>query len=88
VPTPTPTPTITLAWDPVAATTDPATNPVGYHLHTGFSAGGENQVINVGNVTQYTYTGTPGSLYFFTVTAYNQALSDSLPSNEISVVIP
>src|ERR1700756_124107 len=87
-PTPTPPPTIILAWNPVAATTDPDTKPIGYHLHAGFSAGGENQVIDVGNVTQYTYTGTAGTLYYFTVTAYNQALTDSLPSNEISAVAP
>jgi hypothetical protein len=42
----------------------------------------------VGNVTHYTYTGTAGTLYYFTVTAYNQALADSLPSNEVSVTIP
>jgi hypothetical protein len=44
-PTPTPTlaPNIALAWDPVPATTDPYTSPVGYKLHIGFISGAENQ---------------------------------------------
>jgi hypothetical protein len=87
-PTPTPVPKITLAWNAVPNTNDPGTNPVGYHVHTGFSSGGENQSIDVGNVTQYVYTGTSGDLYYFTVTAYNQALIDSLPSNEVSAIAP
>src|ERR1700757_2668587 len=56
-PSPPPTPTITLAWDAPSDTS----NVSGYHLHAGFSAGAENQVIDVGNVIQYTYTGTAGT---------------------------
>jgi hypothetical protein len=87
-PTPTPNPAITLAWDPSPATNDPRTNPVGYHLHVGFTAGRETQTIDEHNLTTATYIGTAGTLYFFTVTAYNMAGVDSLASNEVSGIAP
>jgi hypothetical protein len=91
-PTPTPTPTpktnITLAWNASPATTNPGTNPVGYHLHIGLAAGAETQTIDEGNVTTATYTGTAGTLYFFTVTAYDAAGVDSPPSDEVSATAP
>jgi hypothetical protein len=77
-----------LAWDPVPATTDPNTNPVGYKLHIGFTSGAENQTIDEGKVTAATYTGTAGTRYFFYVTAYNVARVDSPPSNEVSGIAP
>jgi hypothetical protein len=87
-PTPTPAPNITLAWDPVPATTDPNTNPVGYKLHIGFISGAENQTIDEGNLTTATYTGTAGTLYLSYVTTYNVARVDSPPSNEVSGTAP
>jgi hypothetical protein len=77
-----------LGLGPSPATNDPSTNPVGYHLHVGFTAGRETQTIDEHNVTTATYIGTAGTLYFFTVTAYNMAGVDSLPSKEVSGIAP
>jgi hypothetical protein len=68
----------TLAWDK-----DPGA--AGYRLHYGTSSGNLNQTSEVGSATQGTVTNlTAGQKYFFAVTAYNAAGSESPPSNEVT----
>jgi len=86
-PSPSPSPTatppqVTLAWD-----ADVDTSTLGYNFKLGFTPGGENQVINVGNVLIYTVQLTSGTTYYFVVTAYN-ANGESLPSNEVQYLAP
>ncbi len=88
-PSPTPTPSVSLAWNVNAATSDPNTNTVGYRLHTGFSSGTYTQTTDVGNTAIMTVPmPKSGCTYFFVVTAYNTAGTDSPVSNEVSVTIP
>jgi hypothetical protein len=71
---------VTLAWNP---DTDPTV--VGYRLHDGTSSGNYSQTIEVGNTTTATVSNlTAGRRYYFTVTAYNAAGLESLPSNQVS----
>jgi len=87
-PTPTPTPPppppphVTLAWDASDSTA------MGYYFKLGFTPGGENQVIDVGNVLTYTVQLTSGTTYYFVVTAYNQDRLESGPSNEVQYIAP
>jgi Fibronectin type III domain len=88
-PTPTPTSSITLDWNPVAPTSNSATNPAGYELHYGPSSGNYTHVSNVGNTTGAIVTNlVSGSTYYFSVTAYNSAGVQSRNSNEVSVKAP
>lgn len=62
------TSTITYSWSAMPGVT-------GYNLYIGTTAGGENIVINVGNVTSYTYTGSGGAAG--TPPAVNTAVSSA-----------
>ena len=74
---------ITLKWDP-----NPAPNLAGYRIYYGTSSGVYTQEINVGNTTATLISNlTEGRTYFFAVTAYNTA-AESLPSNEVSYMVP
>jgi hypothetical protein len=87
-PTPAPAPapaTLTLAWDAVPATADPATNPVGYRIWEGFGPRQETVLVDVKTATVWTLSLTRGSTYYFVVTAYNAAGTNSPPSNEVAV---
>lgn len=67
-----------LAWD-----ANPEADIVGYRVRYGTSTGVHPQVLDVGNVTTATIPNlTPGTNYFFVVTAYNASL-ESPPSNEV-----
>jgi len=75
---------LTLAWD---ANVEPTL--AGYRLYMGNSSGVYSTSINVGNVTSVTVTTLQaGRLYFFAVTAYDQAGIESGFSNEISTSAP
>lgn len=76
--------TIRLAWDP-----SPDPNVVGYNLSYGTNPGKYSRSINAGNATSVTVPSlTPGTTYFFVVTAYNNAGLQSAPSNEVTISLP
>jgi hypothetical protein len=72
---------VTLAWD---ANLEP--NVVGYKLHYGTAVGVYDAVVDVGNVTQHQLSGVLlyGTLYYFAVSAIDDAGLESGYSNEIS----
>ncbi|MBV8376909.1 MAG: fibronectin type III domain-containing protein [Verrucomicrobia bacterium] len=79
----------TLAWNADAPTSNPATNPVGYRLHTGTTSGRYTQTTTLGSVTTTTVSNlVRGTTYYWVVTAYNSAGADSPPSQEISYKAP
>jgi hypothetical protein len=58
-------------------------------LHTGFSSGNYTLTTDPGNTTATTVQLTKsGSTYFFIVTAYNSAGTESPVSNQVSVTAP
>jgi hypothetical protein len=58
-------------------------------LHTGFSSGNYTLTTDVGNTIATTVQLTKsGSTYFFIVTAYNTAGTESPVSNQVSVTAP
>jgi hypothetical protein len=92
-PTPSPTPrqssSVTLAWDANVATSNSGTNTVGYRLYMGLASANYTQSTNVGNSTTATVSGlSSGSTYYFAVTAYNAAGTQSPPSNQVSFTAP
>jgi len=83
------TDSVTLQWNADAVTTNPGTNPVGYHMWVGTSSGNYTESIDEGNVTTGTVIGlAPATTYYFAVTAYNAAGVDSPYSNEVSYQAP
>lgn len=75
---------LSLTWEPSA---DPTV--VGYALYVGDAAGCYQQRIDVGACTNATVTNlTGGTRRYFTVRDYNVARVESLPSNEVSYLIP
>jgi hypothetical protein len=88
-PTPVPSPTVSLAWNANTGPSNLNSNVVGYQLHTGFSSGNYTQTTDLGNTTAVTVPLTQsGWTYFFIVTAYNAAGTQSIVSNQISAVAP
>jgi uncharacterized protein YciI len=89
-PTPSPTPgssSVTLSWQATPATTNAATNPVGYRLHSGTTSGVYTLTTTLGNVTTATVSNlTKGVKYYFAVTAYNKAGTDGPDSSVVSYV--
>jgi hypothetical protein len=97
-PTPTPTPTpkpsatptsLTFAWNADAATSNPATNTVGYRLHVGVASGVYTKTTTLGNTTSATVSNLiSGLTYYCVVTAYNSAGVESPRSKEVSYKVP
>jgi Concanavalin A-like lectin/glucanases superfamily/Fibronectin type III domain len=72
---------VRLAWD--AATGGPS----GYKLYYGQTSGSYQSAIDVGLQTSYTVSGlADGQRYYFSVTAYNAARSETNHSNEVTTV--
>jgi hypothetical protein len=70
---------ITLAWD---HNSEP--DLAGYKLYIGNSSQNYTQFFDLGLTTQYTISGLiDGTVYFFTLTAYNQRGFESSFSNEV-----
>jgi hypothetical protein len=70
------------AWN---ASSDP--NVVGYNLSYGTTSGRYSKTLNAGGATSTTVSLSPGSTYYFVVTAYNSIGLQSLPSNEVSLSV-
>jgi len=70
---------ITLAWD---SNSEP--DLAGYRLYIGLSSKNYTQVIDLGLTTQYKITNlSKGTVYFFSLTAYNRSGLESSFSNEV-----
>ena len=85
---PGPTPPVTLEW---GAVIDPSF--VGYRLYYGLIPGmylqAPGEGLTVGNVPTFTLTGlSSGTTYYFGVTAYDTANTESDYSNEVSTTVP
>jgi hypothetical protein len=77
-------PSITLAWNP-----SPANNIAGYRLYLGLSSGNYATTLDVGATTNATLSNlTPGTKYFFAVTAYDTNRLESPFSGEINYTVP
>jgi len=75
---------VTLEWDP-----NPEPEVSGYRLHIGPEPGTYNQTRDAGNKTTIAVRElVAGETYYFVVTAYDAAGSESLPSNEVSFTAP
>lgn len=75
---------VTLAWD-----VSPDTNVVGYALYFGTVTGDYTERMDVQNGLAATVTNlVAGTEYYFVVTAYTADLLESLPSNEVSFLVP
>jgi len=75
---------VTLEWD---ANTE--SDLAGYKVYYGTASRTYGTPITLGKVTTYTVTGlTPGTTYYFAVTAYNTAGLESGYSNEVFATIP
>ena len=75
---------VTLTW---SAST--GTNVVGYNIYYGGASGDYTNMINAGNVTNFTISSlTAGVTYYFAVTAYDGLGQESAYSSEISYLVP
>ena len=75
---------VNLAWDP-----SPDTNVTGYVIYYGTNSGGYPWRIDVGNhSTAMVSNLPPGVTYYFVVTAYAADGAESLPSNEVTYLVP
>ena len=75
---------VTLAWNPSANST-----VIGYRVYTREENATTATSINVPGLTQVTVPGLKEGLrYTFTVTSYNAAGSESVPSNEVVFTVP
>ena len=75
---------VNLFW---TAASDAESGISGYKIYRGTSSGGENFLIQVGNVTSYTDGSTsPNTTYFYQVSAVNGAGMEGLRSDEASAI--
>lgn len=74
----------TLSWNAPAVNTDGSalTNLSGYKVYYGTAPGNYSQTIDAGKVTTYKVPNLPNGTYYFAVTAYNSAGTESAYSNE------
>jgi PKD repeat protein len=74
---------VNLAWDAVSSS-----SLAGYKIHYGSAAGSYTAALDVGNRTSYTVPNlTDGATYYFAVTAYDTARSESGFSNQVSAKV-
>lgn len=81
---------VAVNWEPPTTNTDgsPVTDLKGYKVYTGTSSGNYSENIAVGDQTTYNVKGlTEGATYYFTVTAYDSAGTESNFSNEVSATV-
>ncbi len=77
---------VTLSWDASVTNTDGSalSDLAGYTVHYGTAPGSYSGKVNVGLLTTCSLSGLAPGTYFFTVTAYNKAGTESGYSNEAS----
>lgn len=77
-------PSVTLAWNP-----SPANNIAGYRLYLGLFSHNYATMLDVGATTNASLSNlSPGTTYFFAVTAYDTNGLESPFSGEISYLVP
>ena len=75
---------ITFGWDP-----NPEPNIVDYRIHYGVASGAYTQVLSAGTATTATVTGlTPGTTYYFALSAVNSLGLESSYTGEIVYTVP
>lgn len=82
--------TAELTWTAPTTNTDGSalTDLAGFRIHYGTNPGNYTASIDAGDVTRYILTGLADRAYYFVVTAYNSAGTESGNSNEVSKVFP
>ncbi|TLY75855.1 MAG: fibronectin type III domain-containing protein [Gammaproteobacteria bacterium] len=84
-------PAVTLAWEPPTQNGDgtPLTDLAGYKIHYGTESQNYTQTVPVANagLASYVIDGLAAGTYYFAVTAYNSAGTDSPPSDEVSATV-
>lgn len=82
---------VSLSWEAPTSNTDgsPVGNIEGYKVHVGTAPGSYTRNNEAGNQTASTVSSlTEGQTYYFAVTAYDQAGTESEFSNELSYTVP
>jgi hypothetical protein len=75
---------VVLAWNP-----SPDTNALGYFIRIGKATGSYSIRIDALSNTTFAVSNlTVGKKYYAAVTAYDSALVESIPSNEVSFIVP
>ena len=88
--TPAPAAQVQLAWDALVQDNGaPFPDLAGYKLYYGSQSGQYQTVVPVDLVTTYTVTNvSAGQTYYFVITAYDIAGTESMFSNEVRVTLP
>jgi hypothetical protein len=73
---------ITMAWD-----ANPEPDVIGYRLYYGITPGTYPNILDTGGATTKTISPIAPGTYYMVVTAYNTAGLESLPSEELQVVV-
>lgn len=76
----------TLTWTPPTTHMDgtPLTDLAGYRVYYGTSSGSYGTPIDVGNRTEYTFTGLGPGTYYFTISAFDASGNESGLAREVS----
>ena len=75
---------VSFAWNP-----SPDTDVSGYAIYYGSKSGTYTARVDVGSKTNATLSGfTEGTTNYFVVVAYNSAALESMPSSEVTVLVP
>ena len=82
---------MTLAWTPPTQNTDGTalTDLVGYKIHYGTASQTYTETVSVDNpgIATYVVQNLAAGTYYFAVTAYNSAGTESLLSDEVSATL-
>ena len=83
---------VTLTWSPPVQNDDgsPLTDLAGYRIYYGTQSGNYSEVIEIDNpgISTYVVENLPPATYFFSSTAFNEALVESAYSNEATRLVP
>lgn len=81
---------VTLSWETPTSQSGgtPLADLAGYNLYLGTSPQSYTDVTDVGKVKTYTITNLPGGTYYFVITAYDSAGSETEYSDEVKKTVP